>query len=105
MSDEYKLKDFLEEVSTLIWEKSEVLSKFQAKSNVPMAGLTQIRVDRLKALREYLQAIAKFQAEKAGGAVEEKEPAPTTTLPPEPEVVAAEEPAAEELVDEDDFGD
>lgn len=62
---EYGLKDFLEEIGTVISEKQITLEKALAKHNEPVAGLTQLRIDRLKALGKYLAKIEDFQKGKA----------------------------------------
>lgn len=61
---EFTLADFLEEVNTVIWEKAETAKREAGRHNTPMAGLTNLRVDRLKALLFYLQKIENFQKGK-----------------------------------------
>jgi hypothetical protein len=68
MSDDdrprYQMKDFLEEIDTIIWEKTDVLVKATSKGNAPVAGLTRIRIDRLEGIKEYLHRVDRYQREK-----------------------------------------
>lgn len=61
---EYGIADFITEIDTVIWEKSETAKREAGRHNIPMAGLTNLRVDRLNALSFYLRKIENFQKGK-----------------------------------------
>ena len=102
---EFKLVEFIEEVDTLIWERSQTAEK--KKMSVEFENLFQLRMHRLRKLGEYLRKIDAFQRGKPAididrlerdikaDAVDEKPAPPAETLPPKPQPV-------EEV---DDFGD
>jgi len=90
-SMKFTLRDLIEEVSTLIWEKRQFLEgKIERRAiGEPEKNLALLRIRRLEVLHAYL---------KDGGRKAEENPAPAVeTLPehpkdPEPEPPAAEEP-------------
>lgn len=74
---EYRLRDFIEEIDTVLWEKNTTLEKALDKHNEPIAGLTRLRIERLQGLGAYLRKIDDFQ--------KGKETPETRAQPPEEE--------------------